>query len=198
MKILILLFVCLFYIALESSYAEMTNGSSENRNLITVKEEIRKEQEKLENLKYEYAELHSYFEKLKKDVEKINISKLQHELYQKDVEYEIKLREETLDTLKLQKKMAIIFLVFVAFIVTLGLVSTWKQMEKIDKLQEHTTDTHMEISLQNIKVKTSFIGVVILLISAVFFWLFAKEIYKIEYMDLKNVSNELNQSNQSN
>lgn len=93
------------------------------------------------------------------------------------VEYMREASEHRLVTLWTQYVSSIIILVIVLGIVFFGIMMSYKQFKQsIDKPAKTTT---VKIGQHGIEVSTSIIGIVILLISLVFFYLYLKEVYPI-------------------
>jgi hypothetical protein len=118
----------------------------------------------------------------------------------KEYEFNTDMYQINKDTFIQQRYASYVILLLVVIITLSGIWMSWYQLSNAAMPAERReindgqklTDSTVDISITNIKLTSSVVGVLILLISLSFFYLFIKEVYPISYVDSANVLSSKN------
>jgi hypothetical protein len=116
--------------------------------------------------------------------------KVDNDYYANYYKYLNQINEVQLNKFKWQDRASEVTLWLVVIVVLSGLSMCAFQLWIAFKKDDSFTDTTIDISVQSFRVTSSIVGIVILLISVAFLYLFLKEVYDIKMVDINQSGGE--------
>jgi chorismate mutase len=154
--------------------------------------ELSKERTKLIDERYEISEQILGLSKYNSSLQEYdNRNKIYSSYYKKALQQSLDLNQDTINSIKSKRIVSYALLAIVCLIIFSGLLATAWQIKRADDLQKSTESIEMEVELQKIKIRTSLVGVFILFLSLIFFYVFIKNVYStqsLHYSDLPEIN----------
>ena len=138
----------------------------------------------LEKLEKENEELRKIISSLNKNIDELQSGERQlftkyADFTDRILDYEANLLEHNEKILEWQRFASNITLLLVVLVVLAGIIFSGVQLLRIIQLGKPLSDTNLEISAGKIRVTSSIVGVVILVLSLGFLYLFLIEVYQL-------------------
>lgn len=110
------------------------------------------------------------------------------EAKKKAYDYDIKVMELNLETFQTQWLQTYTVMTLVVLVVVAGVVFSGFQLWKSIGTAGVQLNSEMELSAKNVRVTSSVVGIAVLVISIVFLYIYAHEVYQLRFIDSPTLS----------